>query len=164
MVAIRRQRLKYGCLSKSLHADHTTSMLATTLSATDLTRQAENLEAFVNWLGMSVNVKKCAVTGLLWGQALRTGRDKGLSSKMTTMLQPRMEVIKIRNTLTPFLHFHTEPYRYLAVDSWAPHLDRVLKEARRKGKRLLMSPLSNRKLNHVTLSLAAAWHTQCLWI
>ncbi len=42
---------------------------------------------------------------------------------------------------------HTEPYRYLGVDitptfDWAPYLDRVLKEARRQGERLLMSTLS----------------------
>ncbi len=77
---------KYGCLSKSLHADHTTSasayaddVLAEALSATDLARQAEKIEAFVNWSGMAVNVKKCAVTGILWGQACRNGSDKVLS-------------------------------------------------------------------------------------
>ena len=42
---------------------------------------------------------------------------------------------------------HTEPYRYLGADitptfNWAPHLARVLKKARQKGERLLMSPLS----------------------
>ena len=43
----------YGCLSKSLRADHTTSasayaddMLAAALSATDLARQAEKIEAW----------------------------------------------------------------------------------------------------------------------
>ena len=33
-------------------------MLATALSATDLARQAEKIEALVNWSGMTVNVKK----------------------------------------------------------------------------------------------------------
>jgi len=146
---------KHGCLSKSLHADHTTSasahaddMLASALSATDLARQAEKIEAFVNWSGMAVNVKKCAVTGILGGQACRNGSDKVLSSKMMKMLQQRLEMVKIYNTPIPFLHPHTEPYRYLGVDitptfNWARHLDRVLKKARRKGERLLMSPLSN---------------------
>jgi len=155
VVAIRRQRLNMVCLSKSLHADHTTSasahaddMLASALSATDLARQAEKIEAFVNWSGMAVNVKKCAVTGILGGQACRNGSDKVLSSKMMKMLQQRLEMVKIYNTPIPFLHPHTEPYRYLGVDitptfNWARHLDRVLKNARRKGERLLMSPLSN---------------------
>ena len=45
---------------------------------------------------------------------------------------------------------HTEPYRYLGVDitstfNSAPHLDRVLKEAKRKGERLLMSHLSTKQ-------------------
>jgi len=145
---------EYGCLSKSLHADHTTSasayaddMSAAALSATDLARQAEKIEVFVNWSGMAVNVKKCAVTGILWDQARRNGSDKVLSSKMMKMPQQRLELVKIYNTPIPFLHPHTEPYRYLGVDitptfNWAPHLDRVLKEARRKGERLLMSPLS----------------------
>jgi len=35
---------------------------------------------------MAVNVKKCAVTGILWGQARRNGNDKVLSSKMMKML------------------------------------------------------------------------------
>ena len=148
---------KYGCLSKSLHADHTTSasayaddMLATALSATDLARQAEETEAFVIWSGMAVNVKKCAVTGILWGQACRNGNDQVLSSKMLKMLQQRLETVKIYNTPIPFLHPHTEPYRCRGVDitptfDWAPHLDRVLKEAKRKGERLLMSPLSTKQ-------------------
>ncbi len=145
---------KYGCLSKSLHADHTTStsayaddMLAAALTASDLARQAEKIEAFVNWSGMAVNVKKCAVTGILWSQARKNGSDKVLSSKMIKMLQQRLETVRIYNTPIPFLHPHTEPYRYLGVDitptlNWAPHVDRVLKEAKRKGDRLVMSPLS----------------------
>ncbi len=112
---------KYGCLSKSLNSDHTTSasayaddMLAAALSATVL--QAEKIEAFVNWSGMAVNVKKCAVTGILWGQARRNGSDKVLSSKTMKMLQQRLETVKIYHTPVPFLHPHTEPYRYLRVD------------------------------------------------
>ncbi len=124
-------------------------MLAAALSATDLARQAEKVEAFVNWSGMAVNVKKCAVTEILWGQARRNGSDKVLSSKMMKMLQQKLEMVKISiyDIPSPFLHPHTEPYRYLGADNtptlnWAPHLDRVLKEARRKGERLLMPPLS----------------------
>lgn len=132
---------KYGCLSKSLHAEHTTStsayaddMLAAALSASDLTRQAEKIEAFVNWSGMAVNVKKCAVTGILWGQACKNGNDKVLSSKMIKMLQQRLETVRIYNTPVPFLHPHTEPYRYLGVDitptlNWAPHVDRPSEKA-----------------------------------
>ena len=53
-------------------------------------------------------------------------------------------------TPIPFLQPHTEPYRYPGVDitltfNWAPHLDRVLKVAKWKGKRLLMSPLSSKQ-------------------
>ena len=86
------------------------------MSATDLARQADKIEAFVNWSGMAVNVKKCAVTGILWGQARRNGNDKVLSSKMMKILQQRLETITIYNTPIPFLHPHTEPYRYLGVD------------------------------------------------
>jgi len=85
---------KHGCLSKSLHADHTTSasayaddMLAAALSATDLARQAEKIEAFANWSGMAVNVQKCAATEMLWAQAQRNGSDTVLSSRMMKMLQ-----------------------------------------------------------------------------
>ena len=57
---------------------------------------------------MAVNVKKCAVTGQLWGQACRMGSDKVLSMKMMKMLEERLGTIKICNTPIPFLHPHTE--------------------------------------------------------
>ena len=153
---------KYGCLSKSLHADHITSasayaddMLAAALPAIDPARQAEKVEAFVNWSGMAVNVKKCAVTGILWGHARRNGIDKVPPSKLMQMLRQRLETVKTYNTPIPFLHPHTEPYRYLRVDitptfNWAPHFDRVLREAKRKGERLLMSPLSTKQKSSST--------------
>ncbi len=136
--------------SASIYAD---DMLATALSATDLARQAEKIEAFVNWSGMAVNVKKCAVTGILWGRARKNGNDKVLSSKMLKMLQQRLGTVKLYNAPIPFLHPHTEPYRYLGVEitptfNWAPHPDRVMKEAKRKGERLLMSPLSTKQKSH----------------
>ncbi len=62
-------------------------MSAATLTASDLARQAKKYEAFVNWSGMAVNIKKCAVTGTMWGQAPRSDSDKVLSSKMMKMLQ-----------------------------------------------------------------------------
>jgi hypothetical protein len=66
-------------------------MLAAALSTTDLARQAEKIEAFVNWSGMAANAKKRAVTGILWGRACRNGSDKVLSTKMMKMLQQRLE-------------------------------------------------------------------------
>ena len=82
------------------------------------------------------------------GTGPQNGSDKVLSNKMMKMLQQRLKTVKIYNTPIPFLHPHTEPYRYLGVEitptfNWAPHPDRVMKEAKRKGERLLMSPLSN---------------------
>ena len=67
-----------------------------------------------------------------------------LSSKMMKVLQQRLEKVKIYNRSIPFLHPRSEPYGYLGVDitPTASNLDRVLKEARRRGERLLMSPLS----------------------
>ena len=67
---------------------------------------------------------------------------------MMKMLQQRLVCYFERDsTPIPFLHPHTEPYRYLGEDitptfNWAPHLDRFLKEARRKGERQLTCPLS----------------------
>ncbi len=60
-----------------------------------------------------MNVKKCDVAGIQWGQARRNGSDKVLSSKMMKMLQQRLEMVKMYNTPIPFLHPHTEPYRSL---------------------------------------------------
>ena len=67
---------RYVCLS--LHADHNISASAYAydiVATVDLARQAEKIEVFVNW-SMAVSVKKCAVTGILWGQAYRNGSDK----------------------------------------------------------------------------------------
>ena len=117
---------------------------------------------------MAVNVKICAVTGMLWGQPRRNGSDKVLSRRMVKMLQQRLGTVKIYSTPIPLLHPHTEPYRYLGVDiifNWAPHLDRVRRMP--DGKAMGYScPLcqSNRKLKHWRLSLAAAWHTKCIWV
>ena len=69
----------YGCLSKSLHADHTTSvsayaddMLAAALPATDPARQAEKIEAFVNWSGMTVKCQEMCCDR----NTVRTGLQK----------------------------------------------------------------------------------------
>ena len=63
------------------------------------------------------------------------------------MLQQRLEMVKTYSTTISLLHAHTEPSNYLGLNipptfSWAPYLDGVLKEARRKGGRLLMSLVS----------------------
>ncbi len=143
---------KFGCLSKSMHADHTTSasayaddMFAAALSATDLARQAEKMLAFENWSGMAVNVKKCVVTGILWGQARRNGSDKVLSSKMIEMLQQRLGMVKMCNTPIPFLHPHTptDPQRRSTrLSTLQPCQEKVkkrkheaYKQAKRKSRR-----------------------------
>jgi len=100
----------------------------------------------VNWSGMAMNVQTCAMTGRLWGQACRNGSDKVRLSKCMTMLQQRLEMTKITTHLSQSC-IPPEPYRHSGVGitppfKGAPHLGRISKEARRKGKRLLMSPLS----------------------
>ena len=96
---------------------------------------------------MAVNCKKCALHILLHGQAYNNGRDNVLSPGMIRMSKHRAEQVKMQNTPIPFLHPHTEPYRYLGVDltptfNWAPHVDRILKETKKKGESLLASVLS----------------------
>ncbi len=48
---------------------------------------------------MAVNVKKCAVTGILWGQARRNGSDKVLSSKTLKMLHLVLEHVSFQPLL-----------------------------------------------------------------
>ena len=145
---------QYGCLSKTVHASHTNSsnayaddLAAITSTIANLKTQALKIEAFTSWSGMTMNCKKCAVTGVLWGQAQHNGSDNVLSQRMVKMTENRARQVMMQNTPIPFLHPHTQPYRYLGVDitptfNWAPHIDRVLTEAKQKGEKLLMSALS----------------------
>ena len=80
--------------SASAYADDMLVAALSALSATDLAQPAEKIEASVNWLGMAVNDRKCAVTGILWDQARRNGSDKVLSSQMMKMLQQSLECTK----------------------------------------------------------------------
>ena len=95
---------------------------------------------------MKVNCKKCALHILLQGQAYINGQDNVLSPNMMRMSTNRAQQV-MQNTPNPFLHPHTEPYRYLGVDlaptfNWAPHVGRILEGAKQKGDKLLASCLS----------------------
>ena len=99
----------------------------------DMKVQAQKVQAFVAWSGMTVNCKKCAITGMLYGKAQRDGSSSVLSKSMINMMKDRVRQIKIHNTEIPFYHPHTDPYQYLGVDitptfNWAPHLGRIVTE------------------------------------
>ena len=93
-----------------------------------------------------MKVQTSAMTGILWGQARRNSSDKVLLSKCMTMCAAEAGNDQSIQHTYPIPASPPEPYRHSGVDitpfKGAPHLGRVLKEARRKGKRLLMSPLS----------------------
>ena len=69
----------YGCLKDTLDANLNTNsmayaddLLAVTSDAKWLTLQARKIESFTKWAGMSVNCKKCGVTGMLYQDAKTT--------------------------------------------------------------------------------------------
>lgn len=110
---------KPKCLSNTEHADYKNSsnayaddLAVITSTVGDLDRQANQIEAFTGWSGMAVRCKKCALHILLHGQAYNNGHDNVLSPGMIRMSRHRAEQVKMQNTPIPFLHPHTEPYRY----------------------------------------------------
>ena len=122
-------------------------LAAMTANFADMKVQAQKVQAFVAWSGVTVNCKKCAITGMLYGQAQRDGSSSVLSKSMINMMKDRVRQIKIHNTEIPFYHPHTDPYKYLGVDitptfNWAPHLGRIVTETKHKAQRLLSCALS----------------------
>ena len=122
-------------------------LAAMTNSIADMKVQAQKVQAFVSWSGMTVNCKKCAITGILYGQAHRDGSSSVLAKSMINMVKDRVRQIKIHNTEIPFYHPHTDSYKYLGVDitptfNWAPHLERILTETKQKAERLTNCALS----------------------
>ena len=107
---------RHKCLLNTPEDGHTTSNLAyaddlaaMTGSIADMKVQAQKVQAFVAWSGMMVNCKKCAITGMLYGQAQRDGSSSVLSKSMINMMKDRVGQIKIHNTEIPFYHPHTDP-------------------------------------------------------
>ena len=77
---------RHKCLINTPEDGHTISNLAyadnlaaMTNSIANMRVQAQKIQAFVNWSGMTVNCKKCAITGMLYGQAHRDGSSSVLS-------------------------------------------------------------------------------------
>ena len=145
---------RHKCMTNTPEDGHTISNLAyaddlaaMTNSIADMKVQAQKVQAFVSWSGMTVNCKKCAITGILYGQAHRDGSSSVLAKSMINMVKDRVRQIKIHNTEIPFYHPHTDSYRYLGVNitptfNWAPHLERILTETKQKAERLTNCALS----------------------
>ena len=136
----------YGCLQNTPDAELKTSsmayadnLLAVTSAAKWLTLQAHKIESFMRWAGMSVNCKKCGVTGMLYAKT--TMVSKVLGADAIKLLQSRLSHVKFKGESVPFLHPDTEPYTYLGVDitptmNWAFQVDKVMREMRENGERL----------------------------
>ena len=101
---------RYKCLINTPEDGQTISSLAyaddlaaMTNIIADMKAQAQKLQAFVAWSGMTVNCKKCAITSILYGQAHRDGSSRVLSKNMINMVKDRVRQIKIHNTEFPFI-------------------------------------------------------------
>ncbi len=75
-------------------------MVVTSSTLSELDAQAKKIEAPVDWSGMAVNVQKCAVPGVLWGQAQRSGSIRVLSAGMIRMLKSRLQQVTIQGSPT----------------------------------------------------------------
>lgn len=145
---------KHKCLINTPEDGHTISSLAyaddlaaMTNIIADMKVQAQKVQAFVAWSGMTVDCKNCAITGILYGQADRDGSSSVLSKSMINMVKDRVRQIEFHNMEIRFYHPHTDLSKYLGVDitptfNWAPHLDRTLTETKQKAERLTNCALS----------------------
>ena len=151
---------KHKCLIDTPEDGHTISNLAyaddlavVTNSFADTKVQAQKVQAFVAWSGMTVTCKKCAITGMLYGQAHRGGSSSVLSKSIINVVKDRVRQIKIQTSEIPFYHPHTDPYEYLGVDitptlNWAPQFTLILTETKQKAERLINCAVSKtQKMN-----------------
>ena len=98
----------YGCLQNTLDAELRTSsmayaddLLAVTSDAKWLTMQAHKIESFMQWAGMSVNCKKCGVTGMLYHDAKTTMVQRVLGSDAIRLLRSRLSLVKFKGDCPP---------------------------------------------------------------
>ena len=129
------------------HLAYADDQAAMTNSIADMKVQAQKVQAFVAWSGITVSCKRCDITGMLYGQARRDGSSSVLSKSVINMVKDRVRQIKIHRSEIPFYHPHTNSYKYLGVNitptfNWAPHLDRILTETKQKAERLINCALS----------------------
>ena len=122
-------------------------ILAVTSDANWLTLQAHKVESFTQWAGMSVNCKKCGVTGMLYHDAKTTMVQRVLGGDAIRLLQSRLSHVKFKGEPVPFLHPDNEPYTYLGVDitptmNWAFQVDKVVRDMKDNGEKLEDSMLS----------------------
>ena len=112
-----RRGYRHKCLINTPDDGHTISNLAyaddlaaMTNSIADTKVHAQKVEAFVAWIGVTVNCKKCAITGMVYGQARRDGSSSVLSESMINMVKERSKFTTLQSPP------HTDAYKYLGVD------------------------------------------------
>ena len=90
-------------------------------------------------------LKKCALTGALYGAAKTDQVDHPYSNKMVAIMKRRASAsITMGGKQIPFYHPDKEPYTYLGVEltptlNWSYQLDKVRKKALEKGCNVLQS-------------------------
>ena len=98
-------RVKYA-LSAAAYAD---DLLVAARTFEDLQVQARKINSYLQWSGMQVNHKKCAVTGMLHSD------QSPLAARTVGMLRRRLAEVRLADKPIPFLHPDKEPYKYLGV-------------------------------------------------
>jgi ribonuclease HI len=138
---------RYGCLNGENNEQHNCSSLAyaddlaiLTNSISDLRVQCEKLEQYCKWSGLSVNVDKCAATGVLY-RDIKSGLIN--SSEQEKELKRRLDGIKINQKTIPYLP-PTQPYKYLGIQftmtmDWSHQLNYTIEKISKKCERLTTS-------------------------
>ena len=108
-----------------------------------LVLQAEKTQDLGEWGGLKVNIKKCAVTGMLYSDARTDLVEAPLQPKAVTCLWNRLASVKISGKQIPFL-YPDEPYTYLGVAftaslNWKHQFQTILENVCKK-KATMSSP------------------------
>ena len=130
-------KMKYAALA---YAD---DLVLITENVSDMRIQARKLERFLNWAGLSVNHKKCAITGAAHGWAADNGLHAAHPKALAHTAHTHRDAVTVSGGTIPYLA-PTQSYKYLGFDlnpllEWTTLFDRVYAELDEKGMKLACS-------------------------
>ena len=119
--------------------------------------QFEKIQRYCTWGGLTLNAKKCAVTGILHHAAL-TGLAPSLTDQ-TKFLRQRLEgklTLRQRDGASSPIPFYPpdKPYQYLGIWltmnlDFRPHFDYIVGEIKKKQRQLIMANIQGRQALHI---------------
>ena len=157
---------QYGCLNKSQNLQHNLcapayadDLLISTNSTTDMTTQIQKLNAYCDWGTLDLNITKCKLTGILYGDH-KIGTATSATDPIRLHHQLK-ETFQIKGQHIPYLA-PDQPYTYLGVEltmtlDWSHQFTAICKKATERCEAIIRSMASTtQKLRLLTQSVKPA--------